>query len=58
MYRFHFSQAELNTLKSKSHQLEMLVTEQKSKGEMIDELNKEIAEKNKVTSACFYFYDD
>lgn len=48
MLRFHSSQTELNTLKSKNHQLEMLVTEEKSKTETIDELNKEIAEKNKV----------
>ncbi len=36
-------------MRSRNDQLEALATEQKSKTETIDELNKEISEKNKVT---------
>lgn len=48
---FRSSETELNALRSKNVQLEMIAKEQKSKTEIIDELNKEIAEKNKVCKA-------
>lgn len=48
MLRCHFSETELKALRSKNDQLEIIANDQKSKTETIDELNKEMSEKNKV----------
>lgn len=50
--RFFFysiSETELKALRSRNAQLEVIATEQKSKADVIDELNKEMSEKNKVS---------
>lgn len=45
---FRFSETELLALRSRNEQLEVIATEQKSKSDIIDELNKDLSEKNKV----------
>ncbi|KAG4069110.1 hypothetical protein HA402_008421 [Bradysia odoriphaga] len=43
----HECETELSALRSRNEQLEVIASEQKSKTEIIDELNKDLAEKNK-----------
>lgn len=53
---FRYSETELSALRSRNGELEVLAMEEKSKTETIDELNKEIAEKNKVTETTLNYY--
>ncbi|XP_037033320.1 golgin subfamily A member 1 isoform X2 [Bradysia coprophila] len=43
----HECETELSALRSRNEQLEVIASEQKSKTEIIDELNKDLSEKNK-----------
>lgn len=45
---FGYSETELSALRSRNEQLEVIASEQKSKTEIIDDLNKDLSEKNKV----------